>query len=41
LHQALTIIVLSRQGKAADVGAFFGGSSQRVRAGGASIPLFS
>jgi len=38
---ALTIIVLLQQGKGADVGAVFGGSSQTVfGAGGASSPLF-
>jgi preprotein translocase subunit SecG len=38
---ALTIVVLLQQGKGADVGAVFGGSSQTVfGAGGASTPLF-
>jgi preprotein translocase subunit SecG len=38
---ALTIVVLLQQGKGADVGAVFGGSSQTVfGAGGASSPLF-
>jgi preprotein translocase subunit SecG len=38
---ALTIVVLLQQGKGADVGAVFGGSSQTVfGAGGAASPLF-
>ncbi|HEX3409096.1 MAG TPA: preprotein translocase subunit SecG [Candidatus Binataceae bacterium] len=38
---ALVIVVLLQQGKGADVGAVFGGSSQTVfGAGGASSPLF-
>ncbi len=38
---ALTIVVLLQQGKGADVGAVFGGSSQtNIGAGGASSPLF-
>jgi len=38
---ALTIVVLLQQGKGADVGAVFGGSSQTVfGAGGVSSPLF-
>ena len=38
---ALIIVVLLQQGKGADVGAVFGGSSQTVfGAGGASSPLF-
>src|ERR1700685_643480 len=38
---ALTIVVLLQQGKGADVGAVFGGSSQTVfGAGGWSSPLF-
>ena len=38
---ALVIVVLLQQGKGADVGAVFGGSSQTVfGAGGASSPMF-
>jgi preprotein translocase subunit SecG len=38
---SLVIVVLLQQGKGADVGAVFGGSSQTVfGAGGASSPLF-
>lgn len=38
---ALTIVVLLQQGKGADVGAVFGGSSQTVfGSGGASTPMF-